>query len=346
MPEAVIVDAVRTPIGRAFKGSLTQVRPDDMGAFIVDQLLARNEGVDPATVDDLICGCGMTQGEQAYNIGRIIVLLSEKLPDHVTGSTIARYCASSLNAIRIAADSVRAGDGDTYIAAGVESVSRAGPNSEATLPDTQNPKLQGKDGTHNAYIAMGETAENVAERYGDVLCRLAHRDVRVVRAVLALQLRVLRVGQRGLAVGARAAHGLDARRDVGIAVAGAHRVGGDADRVEARGAVARDRGARDVVGQLLRQQHDDAADVVGLLALRHAAAADQVVDRCRVDALVAREQLVDDEGAHVVRPDLCERALEGAPDGRSDGVDDYRFWHVDRLSWRFGEERAGNTRVP
>jgi acetyl-CoA C-acetyltransferase len=108
----------------------------------------------------------MTQGEQAYNIGRIIVLLSEKLPDSVTGSTIARYCASSLNAIRIAADSVKAGDGDTYIAAGVESVSRAGPNSEATLPDTQNPKLQGKDGTHNAYIAMGETAENVAERYG------------------------------------------------------------------------------------------------------------------------------------------------------------------------------------
>src|SRR5919206_68456 len=78
---------------------------------------------------------------------------------------IGRYCASSLNAIRIAADSVRAGDGDTYIAAGVESVSRAGPNSEATLPDTQNPKLQGKDGTHNAYISMGETAENVAERY-------------------------------------------------------------------------------------------------------------------------------------------------------------------------------------
>ncbi len=146
MPEAVIVDAVRTPIGRAFKGSLTQIRPDDMGAFIVDQLLARNEGVDPATIDDLICGCGMTQGEQAYNIGRIIVLLSEKLPDSVTGSTIARYCASSLNAIRIAADSVKAGDGDTYIAAGVESVSRAGPNSEATLPDTQNPKLQGKDG--------------------------------------------------------------------------------------------------------------------------------------------------------------------------------------------------------
>src|SRR3954467_11653972 len=90
MPEAVIVDAVRSPIGRAFKGSLTQIRPDDMGAYIVDQLLARNEGVDPGSVDDLICGCGMTQGEQAYNIGRILVLLAEKLPDHVTGSATPR----------------------------------------------------------------------------------------------------------------------------------------------------------------------------------------------------------------------------------------------------------------
>src|ERR671938_898393 len=166
MPEAVIIDAVRTPIGRAFKGSLREVRPDDMGAFVLDQLLARNEAVDPASVQDVVTGCGMTQGEQAYNIGRIMVLLSEKLPDTVTGSTIARYCASSLNSIWIAANAIKAGDGDTYIAAGVESGGRAGPNSEATLPDTQNPKLQGKDGTHNAYIAMGETAENVAERYG------------------------------------------------------------------------------------------------------------------------------------------------------------------------------------
>ena len=166
MPEAVIVDAVRTPIGRAFKGSLREVRPDDLAAYTLDRLMARNEAVDPASVNDVVMGCGMTQGEQAYNIGRIAVLLSETLPDSVTGSTIARYCASSLNAIRIAADSIKAGDGDTYIAAGIESVSRAGPNSEATLPDTQNPKLQGKDGTHNAYIAMGETAENVAERYG------------------------------------------------------------------------------------------------------------------------------------------------------------------------------------
>ena len=100
MPEAVIVDALRTPIGRAFKGSLTQVRPDDMTAYVIDQLMERNPDVDPASVEDVICGCGMTQGEQAYNIGRISVLLSQKLPDTVTGSTIARYCASSLNAIR------------------------------------------------------------------------------------------------------------------------------------------------------------------------------------------------------------------------------------------------------
>jgi acetyl-CoA C-acetyltransferase len=165
MPEAVIIDAVRTPIGRAFKGSLREVRPDDLGAYVLDQLLERNQEVDPGSVQDVITGCGMTQGVQAYNIGRIMVLLSEKLPDHVTGSTIARYCASSLNSIWIAANAIKAGDGDVYIAAGVESVSVAGPNSEATLPDTQNPKLQGNDGTHNAYISMGETAENVAERY-------------------------------------------------------------------------------------------------------------------------------------------------------------------------------------
>src|SRR5688500_20286527 len=103
-----------------------------MGAYVLDQLLARNEAVDPASVQDVVVGCGMTQGEQAYNIGRIAALLSEKLPDTVTGSTIARYCASRLNAIRIGADSIRAGDTDVYIAAGVESDTRAGPNPAAT----------------------------------------------------------------------------------------------------------------------------------------------------------------------------------------------------------------------
>ncbi|MDQ3936441.1 MAG: acetyl-CoA C-acyltransferase [Actinomycetota bacterium] len=165
MPEAVIVDAVRTPIGRAFKGSLIENRPDDMAAYVIDQLLERNPDVDPASVADVIMGCGMTQGEQAYNIGRIAVLLSEKLPDSVTGATIARYCASSLNAIQIAADSIKAGTGDVYVAAGIESVSRAGPHSENVLPETQNSKLKGENGTPNAYISMGETAENVADRF-------------------------------------------------------------------------------------------------------------------------------------------------------------------------------------
>src|SRR5919198_4230992 len=118
MPQPVIVDAIRTPIGRAFKGSLAQLRPDDTGAYILDQLLERNPEVDPASVEEVFCGCGLPQGLQAFNIGRIVVLLSEKLPDSVNGVTVSRYCASSLDSIRHAANAVRAGQGDTYIAAG------------------------------------------------------------------------------------------------------------------------------------------------------------------------------------------------------------------------------------
>src|SRR3954449_2646127 len=165
MPEAVIVDAVRTPIGRAFKGSLAQLRPDETGAFIVDQLLERNPDVDPASVEDLICGCGMPQGLQAFNIGRIIVLLSEKLGQETTGSTVSRYCASSPQGVKQAANSVKAGQGDTYIAAGVEWVSRYNERTEPAGAADQNEKLQGKDGTPNAYIEMGITAVNVAKKY-------------------------------------------------------------------------------------------------------------------------------------------------------------------------------------
>src|SRR3954466_4836339 len=165
MPEAVIVDAVRTPIGRAFKGSLAQLRPDETGAFIVDQLLERNPDVDPTSVEDLICGCGMPQGLQAFNIGRIIVLLSEKLGQETTGSTVSRYCASSLEAIKQAANSVKAGPGDTYIAAGVEWVSRYNERTEPAGAADQNENLQGNDGQPNAYIEMGLTAVNVANHY-------------------------------------------------------------------------------------------------------------------------------------------------------------------------------------
>jgi acetyl-CoA C-acetyltransferase len=165
MPEAVIVDAIRTPVGRAFKGSLAGLRPDDTGAYVVDQLLERNPGVSPEEIEDLLCGCGLPQGLQAFNIGRIMVLLSEKLPETVNGVTISRYCASSLEAIRQAANSVVAGQGDAYIAAGVEWVSRYNERQEAAGEADQNENLQGKDGQPYAYITMGLTAENVAERY-------------------------------------------------------------------------------------------------------------------------------------------------------------------------------------
>jgi acetyl-CoA C-acetyltransferase len=165
MPEAVIVDAVRTPIGRAFKGSLAQQRPDEMGAFIVDSLLERNPDVTPDMIEDVFCGCGMPQGLQAFNMARIIVLLSERLPQSVNGVTVSRYCSSSLDAIRHAGNAIKAGEGDAYIAAGVEWVSRYNERTEPAGAADQNEKLQGTDGTPNAYIEMGLTAVNVAERY-------------------------------------------------------------------------------------------------------------------------------------------------------------------------------------
>jgi acetyl-CoA C-acetyltransferase len=166
MPEAVIVDTLRTPIGRAFKGSLAQLRPEEMGAFVVDQLLERNPGVDPALVEDLFCGVGMPQGLEAFNIGRIISLLSEKLPQSVNGVTVSRYCSSSLDAIRHAGNAIKAGEGDVYIAAGVEWVSRFNEASEPVRVDDRNPNLIGENGQPNAYIDMGITAVNVAKKYG------------------------------------------------------------------------------------------------------------------------------------------------------------------------------------
>jgi acetyl-CoA C-acetyltransferase len=166
MSEAVIVDAIRTPIGRAFKGSMATLRPDETLAFVIDQLLERNPGVDPSSVEEVVAGCGLPQGLQANNIARIAVLLSDKLGQETNGSTINRYCASGLDAIRIAANNVVAGQGDVYIAGGVEFVSRYNAAQEAAHPEDQNENLQGKDGQPNAYIAMGLTAENVADKYG------------------------------------------------------------------------------------------------------------------------------------------------------------------------------------
>jgi acetyl-CoA C-acetyltransferase len=165
IPEAVIVDAVRTPIGRAFKGSLAGLRPDEMGAFVADALLDRNPDVDPALIEEVLCGVGLPQGLQGFNLARIMVLLSERLPISTGGATVSRYCASSLETIRAAAGAVAAGQGDAYVAAGVEWVSRYNEAVEGARPQDQNEKLQGRNGQPDAYITMGLTAENVAERY-------------------------------------------------------------------------------------------------------------------------------------------------------------------------------------
>ena len=167
MSEAVIVDAVRTPIGRAFKGSLASLRPDETLAYVIDQVLERNPGVDPAGVEEVIAGCAAPQGLQANNIARVAVLLSDKLGTPTAASTISRYCASGLDAIRVAANHVVAGQGDTYVAAGVEFTSSYNGAQEGAHPEDRHERLQGREpGQPDAFIAMGMTAENVAERYG------------------------------------------------------------------------------------------------------------------------------------------------------------------------------------
>jgi acetyl-CoA C-acetyltransferase len=167
MPEAVIVDAIRTPVGRAFKGSLATLRPDETLAFVVDRLLERHPEVDPSSVEELIAGVGLPQGLHANNVGRLAVLLSDRLGPQTNGSTVNRYCASGLDAIRIAANNVSAGQGDVYLAGGVEFISRYNASQEPAHPEDHNDKLAGaQPGQPDAYIAMGLTAENVAQRYG------------------------------------------------------------------------------------------------------------------------------------------------------------------------------------
>jgi acetyl-CoA C-acetyltransferase len=183
MPEAVIVATARSPIGRAMKGSFVNERADDMAAFIVDAALKKVPELDRTTIDDLMLGCGLPGGEQGFNMGRVVAILAG-MPE-VPGCTITRYCSSSLQTLRMAAHAVRAGEGDAFIAAGVEAVSGflRGGSSDHT-PNTSNPKFadsalrslarangdQGDwtpaAGLPDVYIAMGETAENVAEVEG------------------------------------------------------------------------------------------------------------------------------------------------------------------------------------
>jgi acetyl-CoA C-acetyltransferase len=163
MPEAVIVDAIRTPIGRAGKGSLKSVRADELAALPIRTLIERNPDVDFAQTTDVLMGAASGVGEQGYNVGRNAALLAG-LDHHVPGCTVNRFCASSLMTIRMASHAIRAGEGDQYIAAGVEAVSRAGLGA-GMMEETKNPRLNGSEGSlYDVYIPMGMTAENVAER--------------------------------------------------------------------------------------------------------------------------------------------------------------------------------------
>jgi acetyl-CoA C-acetyltransferase len=185
MPEAVIVAAARSPIGRAFKGSLSTIRSDDLTVQMVRAALAQVPQLDPAEIDDLMLGCGLPGGEQGFNMARVVAVLLGY--DGLPGTTVTRYCSSSLQTTRMAMHAIRAGEGEVFVSAGVEAVSRHIKGSSDSLPDTLNPLFDEArartakaaegdgDGWHDpradgvrpdAYIAMGQTAENVARLRG------------------------------------------------------------------------------------------------------------------------------------------------------------------------------------
>jgi len=184
MPEAVIVAAARSPIGRANKGSLKDVRPDDLAVQMVQAALAQVPQLDPAEIDDLMLGCAQPAGESGFNMARVVAVLAGL--DTVPGTTVNRYCSSSLQTTRMALHAIKAGEGDVFVSAGVETVSRYGKGSADGLPDTANPvfaeakarteALAAGDGTWvdprtegrlpDVYVAMGQTAENVAQHMG------------------------------------------------------------------------------------------------------------------------------------------------------------------------------------
>jgi acetyl-CoA C-acetyltransferase len=164
MSEAVIVSIGRTPIGRAVKGSLIDQRPDDLGAYVVNEVLTRVPQLDRGQIDDVICGCALPGGEQSHNMARIISLLAGV---GAPGTTVNRYCASSLQAVRMAFHAIKAHEGSAFVCVGVESSTRSPLGVFCDQPDTQNPRLQAgnSEGFSQAYMAMGETAENVADKY-------------------------------------------------------------------------------------------------------------------------------------------------------------------------------------
>ncbi|WP_214325889.1 acetyl-CoA C-acetyltransferase [Nonomuraea sediminis] len=184
MPEAVIVATARSPIGRAFKGSLKEIRPDDLTVQMIKAALAKVPQLDPATIDDIMLGCGLPGGEQGFNMARVVSVMLGL--DNVPGTTITRYCSSSLQTTRMAFHAIKAGEGDVFVSAGVETVSRFAKGNSDSLPDTQNPIFHdaigrtktfaegGKtwhdprqDGdVPDIYVAMGQTAENLAQLKG------------------------------------------------------------------------------------------------------------------------------------------------------------------------------------
>src|SRR5687767_8234677 len=184
MPEAVIVSTARSPIGRANKGSLKDLRPDDLTATIIQAALAKVPELDPTTIDDHYLGCGLPGGESGNNMARIVNVLMGL--DEVPGATITRYCSSSVQTTRMAFHAIKAGEGDAFISAGVETVSRFAKGTSDHWPDTHNHAFdeakartdetaKGGQGWHDpredgqlpdVYIAMGQTAENVAKLRG------------------------------------------------------------------------------------------------------------------------------------------------------------------------------------
>jgi acetyl-CoA C-acetyltransferase len=184
MPEAVIVATARSPIGRAGKGSLKDLRPDDLAATIVRAALDQVPALDRHTVDDVYLGCGLPGGESGFNMGRVVNVLNDM--DDVPAATVTRYCASSVQTTRMAFHAIKAGEGDVFVSAGVETVSRFGLGTSDSWPQTHNPafadaeqrtaesalggsswhdpRLDGK--APDIYVAMGQTAENLAQSRG------------------------------------------------------------------------------------------------------------------------------------------------------------------------------------
>ena len=166
MPEAVIVATARTPIGRAYKGSLIDVRADDLAGFAINAVMDKVPEVDRASVEDVMVGCGLTHHEHSFNMARPAALLGG-MPDSVPATTVNRYCASSLQTIRMAFHAIKQGEGDTYVAAGAEAVSRT--YGKGFDMEDLNPRFTDftrDDYINNVYIPMGNTAENVAQKYG------------------------------------------------------------------------------------------------------------------------------------------------------------------------------------